>query len=87
MEKNGEWDVLVSELQKVIDQNMLPEGSEDEYYDEDEYYEEGDEYYDEDEYNEEGGEGPPGGDWARYEELIEEGKSPEEAIKIMEDEY
>ena len=87
MEENGEWDRLASDLQMVIDQNMLPEGSEDdEYYDEDEYYEEGDEYYDEDEYYEEEGEGPPGGDWARYEELIEEDIS-EEAIKIMQDEY
>ena len=88
IEKNGEWDAVVSELQRVINQNMLPEGGEDdEYYDEDEYYEEGDEYYDEDEYYEEEGEGPPGGDWARYEELIEEGYSSEEAIKIMQDEY
>ena len=84
---NGEM-YLKDAIQSVINQNMLPEGGEDDdYYDEDEYYEEGDEYYDEDEYYEEEGEGPPGGDWARYEDLIEEGYSSEEAIKIMQDEY
>ena len=83
MEETGEWDRLASDLQMVIDQDMLPEGSEDdEYYDEDEYYEEGDEYYDEDEYYEEEGEGPPGGDWERYMELIEEGYSKKKQLRL-----
>ena len=92
LEKLGVWSTRETEFdwdseEESDEVEVESMDEEEEYYEEDEYYEEGDEYYDEDEYYEEEGEGPPGGDWERYMELIEEGKSPEEAIKIMQDEY
>ena len=92
LEKLGVWSTRETEFdwdreEESDEVEVESMDEEEEYYEEDEYYEEGDEYYDEDEYYEEEGEGPPGGDWARYEELIEEGYSSEEAIKIMQDEY
>ena len=94
LEKLGVWSTRETEFdwdpeEESDEVEVESMDEEEEYYEEDEYYEEGDEYYDEDEYYEEEGEGVgiPGGDIERYMELIEEGYSNEDAIKIMEDEY
>ena len=94
LEKLGVWSTRETEFdwdseEESDEVEVESMDEEEEYYEEDEYYEEGDEYYDEDEYYEEEGEGVgiPGGDIERYMELLEEGYSNEDAIKIMEDEY
>ena len=94
LEKLGIWSTRETEFdwdpeEESDEVEVESMDEEEEYYEEDEYYEEGDEYYDEDEYYEEEGEGVgiPGGDIERYMELLEEGYSNEDAIKIMEDEY
>tara|TARA_B100001287_G_C22679534_1_gene529573 strand:+ start:478 stop:1131 length:654 start_codon:yes stop_codon:yes gene_type:complete len=87
LEKLGIWSTRETEFDWDPEEEAEIIYTEEPELEDNEY--EGDEYYDEDEYYEEEGEGVgiPGGDIERYMELLEEGYSNEDAIKIMEDEY